>query len=279
MNDHAFEKIHDFNKEFGKNPEGSLIDGDNGFLYGMTTSGGSANYGSIFRIKPDGSEFKKLHNFNIANGRMPLGDLVLAGGRLYGMTTLGGKFKLGVIFRINRDGSGYTIMHHFSGIDGAEPLKNLIVYKGYLYGMTSKGGSSGLGVIFKIKVDGTDFVKLFDFNWNTGGAPDGSLALIPTPVTNTTAQSVALITVEESTPEISIHAYPNPFTDILYVQVEGAHDEAFTSSLVDLTGRTVSTQNGLTNTPTSIKVDVSAGLYLLKVKKGNLTKTLRVVRK
>ena len=282
LTDHAFDKIHDFHQPMGKNPEGSLIDGTNGFLYGMTTSGGSANYGSIFRVKPDGSEFKKLHDFSNANGRKPLGDLLLYGGRLYGMTSLGGKYKLGVIFRINRDGSGYVIQHHFSGSDGAQPLKNLMVYKGYFYGMTSKGGSGDLGVIFKIKSDGTEFKKLFDFDYNTGGAPDGSLLLVPTPpstVTKSARSAVAALVVEDAEQQVSVEAYPNPFLDILYVNITHSADTEFQSVLMDASGRIVGTQTGPTNTTAAIRTDVSQGLYVLKVTVGNLTKHIRVVRK
>lgn len=283
LNDNAFEKIHDFNKPLGKNPEGSLIDGTNGFLYGMTTSGGSANYGSIFRIKPDGTEFKKLHDFNNANGRRPMGDLVLSGGRLFGMTMVGGKYKLGVVFRINRDGSGYTILHHFSGADGAEPLKNLTSYKGYLYGMTSKGGASDLGVIFKIKADGTDFKKLFDFNWNTGGAPDGSLVLIPTPIPavhQLATTEVATLASGELNEQVSVEAYPNPWVDdILYLQITGTDDGEFQSVMIDTNGRIVGTYNGTTDTTAAIKTELSPGIYVLKVKVGNITKAIRVVRR
>jgi uncharacterized repeat protein (TIGR03803 family) len=282
LNDHTFEKIHDFNKPMGKSPEGSLIDGTNGFLYGMTTSGGAANYGSIFRVKPDGSEFKKLHDFTNANGRMPLGDLLLYGGRLYGMTALGGKFKQGIIFRINRDGSGYIIQHHFSGSDGAQPLKNLIAYKGYLYGMTSKGGISGLGVIFKIKTDGTEFKKLFDFNAGTGGAPDGSLALIPTPVpaaTRIAGSALAKVTNEVSQQQVFVQAYPNPFVDVLYLNITGTGDQEFQSTLMDISGRIVSSTTGLADTNAAIRTNISPGVYVLKVTVGNWTKYLRVVRK
>jgi uncharacterized repeat protein (TIGR03803 family) len=281
LNDYSFEKIHDFNKPMGKSPEGSLIDGTNGFLYGMTTSGGAANYGSIFRVRPDGTEFKKLHDFSNANGRMPLGDLLLYGGRLYGMTSLGGKYKQGIIFRINRDGSGYVIQHHFSGMDGAQPLKNLMAYKGYLYGMTSKGGSGDLGVIFKIETDGTDFKKLFDFDQNTGGSPDGSLVLVPTPlpaVTKTAVSEFAVVVTEDTESQVSVDAFPNPFQDILYVNITGTEDTEFRSVLMDTKGMTVGTHTGHTNTNAAIRTNVGPGLYVLKVSVGNLTRYIRVVR-
>jgi uncharacterized repeat protein (TIGR03803 family) len=282
ISDHVFEKIHDFDKPIGKNPEGCLIDGANGFLYGMTTSGGLANDGSIFRVKPDGSEFKKLHDFSNANGRKPLGDLLLYGGRLYGMTSIGGKHKRGVIFRINRSGTGYVILHHFSGSDGARPLKNLMVYKGSFYGMTSKGGSSNLGVIFRIKSNGTEFKKLFDFNYNTGGAPDGSLLLVPTTFsteTNSARSAVAAVVVENAEQQVSVEAYPNPFLDVLYVNITNSSETEFQSVIMDMSGRIVGAHTGATNTTAAIRTNFGQGLYVLRVTVGSLTKHIRVVRK
>ena len=266
----------------GKNPEGSLIDGANGFLYGMTTSGGSSNYGSIFRVRPDGSEFRKLHDFSNANGRKPLGDLLLYAGRLYGMTSIGGKYKQGVIFSINRNGSGYVILHHFSGSDGAQPLNNLMVYKGSLYGVTSKGGTGDLGVIFKIKSDGTEFKKLFDFNYNSGGAPDGSLLLVPTPFSpesNSARSAVATVVVENAEQQVSIEAYPNPFLDILYVNITHSVHTEFQSVLTDMNGIIVGTHKGPTNATAAIRTNAGQGLYVLKVTVGGSTKHIRVFRK
>jgi uncharacterized repeat protein (TIGR03803 family) len=53
----------------GNSPRGSLIS-DGTSLYGMTAGGGSAGYGTIFKIMPDGTGYNKLLDFDNTNGIM-----------------------------------------------------------------------------------------------------------------------------------------------------------------------------------------------------------------
>jgi len=69
----------------GKNPIGSLFS-DGTFLYGMTQYGGAHFYGNIFKIKPDGTGYTDLIDFNGGNGAYPDGNLISDGTCLYGMT-------------------------------------------------------------------------------------------------------------------------------------------------------------------------------------------------
>jgi uncharacterized repeat protein (TIGR03803 family) len=91
-------KVYDFTgASTGSNPNGSLIS-DGIFLYGITSAGGSDGTGVIFKIKPDGSGYNKLYDFN-SNGNAPPSSLVFVGSYIYGMTTLGGANQMGVIFK------------------------------------------------------------------------------------------------------------------------------------------------------------------------------------
>jgi len=161
----------------GKYPYGSLFF-DGTFLYGMTNSGGTNNFGVIFKIKTDGSSYTKLFDFaDTANGFNPDGSLISDGTFLYGMTLNGGANNLGVVFKIKTDGSSYTKLLDFAGAtNGSNPLTSLLSDGTFLYGMTKFGGASNNGVIFKIKPDGTSYSKLFDFaGAATGSVPDGTL--------------------------------------------------------------------------------------------------------
>jgi uncharacterized repeat protein (TIGR03803 family) len=60
----------------------------NGYLYGMTSSGGALGDGIIFRIKPDGGAYQVLYEFN--DGNQPLGSFVSDGTYLYATTYYGG---------------------------------------------------------------------------------------------------------------------------------------------------------------------------------------------
>lgn len=145
---------------------------DGAFIYGMTSQGGINDLGIIFKIKPDGSEFTKLLEFQgTINGSNPRGALLLADGILYGMTSEGGVNDKGTIFKISTDGTGYTKLYDFAGlINGGEPFGSLISDGIFLYGMTVYGGSANKGIIFKIKMDGTGFAKLLDFNGLANGS-------------------------------------------------------------------------------------------------------------
>jgi hypothetical protein len=82
--------------------------------------GGSNDYGTIFKIMPDGTGFVKLQDFvGGANGRNPLGSLYFDSGFLYGMTKHGGTINnLGVIFNF-----GLT-----SGIEEKDTSSEFTIY-------------------------------------------------------------------------------------------------------------------------------------------------------
>jgi len=168
-----FTKLHDFVAENDlKYPKGDPVT-DGTWLYGLTTGGGTNNFGTVFKIKPDGTGFSKLIDFNITNGSNPFGSLTLSGSVLYGMTRDGGINNKGVIFKITTDGTGFTKLLDFDGSNnGAYPLGSLSVSGSTLYGMTYNGGTNDYGVVFKINTDGTGYNKLLDFDgYNNGSYP------------------------------------------------------------------------------------------------------------
>jgi uncharacterized repeat protein (TIGR03803 family) len=159
----------------GREPSGDLIS-DGTFLYGMTEQGGTSDEGVIFKIKPDGTGFAKLLDFNGTNGRYPYGSFITDGTFFYGMTLEGGTHGLGTIFKIKPDGTGYSDLMDFSGhANGSLPIGSLITDGTFLYGMASAGGIKDSGVVFKIKPDGTGYSDLFDFAGTNGSTPTGSL--------------------------------------------------------------------------------------------------------
>ncbi len=83
----------------GTSPSG-LIQGNDGSFYGTTSSGGSANFGTIFRMTPAGV-LTTLASFNNSNGSGPTAGLVQGNdGNLYGTTENGGFSGDGVIFQL-----------------------------------------------------------------------------------------------------------------------------------------------------------------------------------
>jgi uncharacterized repeat protein (TIGR03803 family) len=172
----GYARVLDFTGSNGHNPVGRLITDNGTFLFGMTDSGGANDYGVIYKIKPDGTGYQKLFDFDVTNGANATGSLIYDGTYLYGMTPNGGVNSYGVVFKILPDGTGFTKLYDFDYTSGAYPQGSLMGVSGFLYGMTSAGGSNDSGVAFKIKTDGTGFSKLVDFDYSTtGGQPQGSL--------------------------------------------------------------------------------------------------------
>ncbi len=175
----GYEKILDFDSSKGSRPFGTLIS-DGTFLYGTTNRGGVADntYGTIFKIKPDGTGYVKLFEFDSTNGIHPLGTLFSDGDFLYGMTeTAHNRSGNRTIFKIKPDGSGYVKLKDFdSSKNGSWLYEGAFISDGiFLYGTTRNGGTNDTGTIFKIKPDGSGYIKIFDFDGTNGALPLGSL--------------------------------------------------------------------------------------------------------
>jgi len=187
----------------GAYPEGELIEGQDGLLYGVASAGGQFGTGAVFRLRRDGSDFQRLHEFaadtdtttvgliRTVDGAAPRGKLVQgADGMLFGTASVGGDNGRGTVFRIAPDGSAFTVLYHFSATtadattgllenaDGAIPVAGLTAGgDGFFYGVTSAGGTEGRGVIFRISPDGATFQVLHNFDGPNGSRPTVELTL------------------------------------------------------------------------------------------------------
>jgi uncharacterized repeat protein (TIGR03803 family) len=150
---------------------------DGTYLYGCSGNGGISSYGTVFKIKPDGSDYQTLFDFNgLVNGKYPRG-LYCNNGFLYGTTYSGGMHDGGVLFKIKTDGTNFTKLFTFDqGVSGINPLATLIYDGTYLYGSTVYG-YYGSGTIFKIKPDGSDFSIVYAFTGPNGAYPYSTLIL------------------------------------------------------------------------------------------------------
>jgi uncharacterized repeat protein (TIGR03803 family) len=164
----------------GVNPFGSLMQANDGKLYGMTYQGGSSNTGVLYQYDPATSNYtKKLDFAGATNGANPKGSLIQASdGKFYGMTSGGGANNLGVLFQYDPATSNYTKKLDFAGAtNGANPKGSLMqASDGKLYGMTSTGGTNNMGVLFQYDPATSTYAKTFDFAGATNGTtPAGSL--------------------------------------------------------------------------------------------------------
>ncbi|MBL9213497.1 MAG: hypothetical protein JNL92_23735 [Opitutaceae bacterium] len=166
-------------------PAEAFILGRDGVLYGTSEFGGSATFGTLYRINPEGTGFAVLRSFTaggpnvVRDGGAPRGGLVHASdGFLYGCTTTGTisstnlDDRNGVIYRIAPDGSGYSLIASFDGGNaspvGRVPTTLIEGRDGRLYGTARSGGANGGGgVVFALRPDGSGYTVLHSFSTTT----------------------------------------------------------------------------------------------------------------
>jgi uncharacterized repeat protein (TIGR03803 family) len=156
--------LHSFSGQDGADPSAGLIFDEEGNLYGTTTYGGSAGYGTVFELSPnsDGTWTESvLYSFTGGQygAAWPSAGVILdTAGRLYGTTTYGGAYGWGTAFELvpNPDGTwtGNDI-YDFCALtrcgDGELPMAGLILDSaGNLYGTTVGGGPRNLGAVFEL---------------------------------------------------------------------------------------------------------------------------------
>jgi uncharacterized repeat protein (TIGR03803 family) len=74
----------------GSAPAASLIQGRDGNIYGTASAGGRRNFGTVFRMTPDGG-FNLLHAFRGKDGETPVSELLMdKKGNLFGSAYYGG---------------------------------------------------------------------------------------------------------------------------------------------------------------------------------------------
>lgn len=167
----------------GSRPQGSLIEGQNGKLYGMASEGGLNETGVLFEYDLATSAYIKKLDFIGANGEYPGASLTKANNnKLYGMTAYGGANNAGVLFEYDPATSTYTKKLDFDNPNistlGGAPLGSLtLAGNGKLYGMTNYGGPNGYGVLFEYDPATSTYTNKFNFNNTTGSYPYGSLNL------------------------------------------------------------------------------------------------------
>lgn len=166
-------------------PKAGLTNLLNESLYGTTSIGGDHGFGTVYEMKPDGTEHV-LYNFkcNIKvcnDGANPEGDLTALNDKLYGTTLYGGADYKGIVFEVHTDGTERIVYSFIGTPDGDRPHGGLVELNGSLYGTAELGGANNLGCVFKVDPDGKETV-LYSFRGPSNS--DGSAPLAGVTVLN-----------------------------------------------------------------------------------------------
>jgi uncharacterized repeat protein (TIGR03803 family) len=150
----------------------SLIECENGSLFGETMRGGANNTGGIFRINLDGTGYAILYSFPSG----VLGGVLIQGGDgfLYGTTLNGGAHNHGTVFKIAPDGTGFQTINSFAGgvTDGSSPGGLVLASNGNLYGATLQGGANSQGTLYQLATDGSTYSVLYMLGGSDGFGPN-----------------------------------------------------------------------------------------------------------
>ena len=117
--------LYDFTgMDDGASLRAALIQGRDGNLYSTTYEGGSAGFGTVFNVTPNGL-FSNLHSFAGTDGSETYAGLAQGyDGKFYGTTSYGGTNGNGTVFCITTNGT-FTTLHSFTGgADGGNPSWN-----------------------------------------------------------------------------------------------------------------------------------------------------------
>ncbi len=262
----TYTKLYVFDPTTGGSPKyGKLLQGADGKLYGLTSTGGANAYGVIFSFDLNTGNYSDLYDFDGTHGSAPLGSLVqAANGMLYGMTQTGGSNGLGVVFGFNLATNGYSDLLDFNGTNGSSPQRSLTVSStGMLFGTTNAGGASGQGVAFSYDVNTNTYTKLADFSSTTTGAnPDCDVIEGPGPAT------VGIASLSTS----SISIFPNPAANFINV-TNSNKDEVI--SFTDVLGRELATIKTAALTKTTVDISEYPAVFFARTNSGTVQKIVR----
>lgn len=137
-------------------PSSDLIFGRDGNLYGTSTKGGASDAGTVFMLKPDGSELTVVYPFE-KTARPEAGLVEVSDGVFYGTTPQEGVNNNGYVFRVTVNPvtkKGTALIIPFDGTNGSTPVSKLVQDGNLLYGTTRFGGGpNGVGTIYSITLN------------------------------------------------------------------------------------------------------------------------------
>ncbi|HEY1658297.1 MAG TPA: choice-of-anchor tandem repeat GloVer-containing protein [Candidatus Sulfotelmatobacter sp.] len=163
----------------GSTPVAGITLDSEGNLYGTTSVGGVAGYGTVFELKPSASAWKEtiLHQFELQNdGGTPYAGLIFdQSGNLYGAATQGGDGSGGggTVFELTPSGGrwSFKVLYGLAGWNISGTFRDLLLDSttGIIYATTHCDGLDDAGTVYALTPSSGSWIynQLYTF---TGGA-------------------------------------------------------------------------------------------------------------
>jgi uncharacterized repeat protein (TIGR03803 family) len=157
-----------------------IADGNDGYLYTTSGSGGTLGKGTVFKFSVTGGNPIVLYNFDGTHGAAPQGGLTFGvDDAFYGTTYGGGKYGVGTVFRITPSGALTVLWDFRNGVldppvvgrqpteqelkdaAGSYPTSPPVMLAGTLYGVSSYANNQQYGVVYTMA--GGGYRALYQF--------------------------------------------------------------------------------------------------------------------
>jgi uncharacterized repeat protein (TIGR03803 family) len=172
----GYSDVYDFDIIHGDFPRSGLVEGPNGILYGVASSGGAYSGGVLYSYSLATGGYIDLYSFSQSTGKTPMGCPIIHNGSLYGMTSAGGTSGAGVIYRYDINTAVWTKLSEFNNINGSGPWGSFLVHpNGLFYGVTKTGGAHNFGTLFSFDPSTYLVTKFHDFDVDSGAEPNCTL--------------------------------------------------------------------------------------------------------
>lgn len=157
----------------GSAPGPGLLIDSAGNVFGVCTTGGAYNHGTIFELPAGQSTVTTLASYTGADGDSLGNGLVRDGAGNFYVIAQPGAAGSGAVLELQAGGNSFLKLATFSA--GITPVGRLAIDStGNLYGTTSFGGANNQGSIYELSADRTSFTTIASFDF-TNFAPQGDL--------------------------------------------------------------------------------------------------------
>lgn len=153
-----------------KHPTGHLVQDAAGWIWGTTGNGGHYGVGTLYKVRPDGSDWTEIVSFNGRQGRPlgsgPSGGVAMApDGVLWGATYSGGKHDRGTLYRFDPRSGDFSTEVEFETLTSPQ-ARPTVAPDGQIWGTTMLG-------VYRYDPKTRQLAKLLQFTGKAGKYPGG----------------------------------------------------------------------------------------------------------